>query len=722
MQELNKEQKEAVETTEGALLVLSGAGTGKTKVITTRLAYIIQNGFARPWECVAVTFTNKAASEMKERLAGVIGTVQAGDVWLGTFHSVGLKLLRRFANNIGYESNFTVLGEDDQKKVVKQLLEAEGIDVKKVTPDAALNIIQGWKDRGFMPGEVLDVKSDFTGGSILRLYQAYQNRLHSMNAMDFGDLLLLCLNLFKSCPDILQKYQNQFKYIMVDEYQDTNAVQYMWLRMLAKGHNNLCCVGDDDQSIYSWRGAEINNILSFDKDFKDAKVIRLVQNYRSGSHILAAASALIGHNRGRLGKELIVAEGREDDAKKIKVCGLWDWRQEADKAVNIIEDAHRHGEPYKNMAVLVRTGVQTREFEEAFISNAIPYQVIGGRKFYEREEIRDAVAYLRLCVITSDDMALERIINKPRRGIGDTTIAVIRSVAMKEGISMFEAAGRLVEDGCEELKKAAKSSVAAFISNVFKWQDILKDNPTELALERILEDSGYIDMWKTSKQPEAEGKLDNIAELFGVIKEGFDTAAEFLEHVALVADTDDLSPLDKVNVMTLHSAKGLEFDTVILPGWEEGLFPHQRSLDESGEKGLEEERRLAYVGLTRAKHNLWIIFAGSRRIYNEWQNNPPSRFLTEIPAEDVDGDLPGAKKEPDFSDMKIMWGGFNEKPKVSLKPKSTLVSKTGFYKGQQVRHSLFGAGIVAKVEGDKLEVLFENVGRKNILASFVQAV
>lgn len=732
MQELNKEQKEAVETTEGALLVLSGAGTGKTKVITSRLAYIIQNGFARPWECLAVTFTNKAASEMKERLAATVGTAQAQDVWLGTFHSIGLKLLRRFAQNIGYESNFSILGEDDQRKIVKQLMEAEGMDIKKTTPDAVLNVIQGWKDKGFMPDEVLDTKSDFTGGKILSLYHIYQNRLHSMNAVDFGDLLLLCLNLFKSYPDILQKYQNQFRYIMVDEYQDTNAVQYMWLRLLAKGHNNLCCVGDDDQSIYSWRGAEINNILSFDKDFKDAKIIRLVQNYRSGSHILSAASALIGNNRGRLGKELIVAEGREDDAEKIKICGLWDWRQEADKAVNIIEDAHRRGTAYKDMAVLVRTGVQTREFEEAFISNAIPYQVIGGKKFYEREEIRDAVAYLRLCVIPSDDMALERIINKPRRGIGDTTVSVIRSLAMTQEISMFAAAEKLSDDDNSELKKAAKNSVAAFVDSVYKWQDILKDNPAELALERILEESGYIDMWKTSKLPEAEGKLDNIAELLGVIKEGFDTVQEFLEHVALVADTDDLSPLDKVNVMTLHSAKGLEFDTVILPGWEEGLFPHQRSLDESGEKGLEEERRLAYVGLTRAKHHLWITFAGSRRIYNEWQNNPPSRFLAEIPAKDADGNVPKVKTAPDFNDMNIMWHRsslreeLREERRERMERRRTqpvsFTSKSGFYKGQQVRHNIFGAGIVYKVEGDKLEVVFENVGRKTILASFVKAV
>ena len=719
MQELNKEQKQAVETTEGALLVLSGAGTGKTKVITSRLASIIQNGLARPWECLAVTFTNKAAAEMKERLAALVGDEKAADVWLGTFHSIGLKILRRFANNIGYESNFSILGEDEQKKLLKQLMEAEALDVKKSNPDMVLSVIQSWKDKGFMPDEVLNsARDDFLGGAVLKMYHEYQNRLHSMNAMDFGDLLLLCLNLFKSCPDILSKYQNQFHYIMVDEYQDTNAVQYMWLRILAKGHNNLCCVGDDDQSIYSWRGAEINNILSFDKDFKDAKVIRLVQNYRSGSHILSAASALISNNHGRLGKELKVAEGREDTAKKIKVCGLWDWRQEADKAVNIIEDAHRSSVPYKDIAVLVRTGVQTREFEEAFISNSIPYQVIGGKKFYEREEIKDAVAYLRICVVPSDDMALERIINKPRRSIGATTVENIRSFAVKEGISMFAAAQKMVAEDYKELKNAAKSSVKIFLQSVDKWKEVIKDNPPELALEMILEDSGYIDMWKSSKLPEAEGKLENLYELLGVIKEGFESIQAFLEHVALVSDTDDLSPLDKVNIMTLHSAKGLEFDTVILPGWEEGLFPHQRSLEESGEKGLEEERRLAYVGLTRAKNSLWITFAGSRRIYNEWQNNPPSRFLAEIPEDDIDGYDTKKEAEPDFSDVKVMWRGLNPFEK---KVSADIVKKgkNNLCVGQRVRHSLFGIGVIAKIDGDKLEILFENVGRKNILADFV---
>lgn len=714
---LNAEQQQAVDQTEGAVLVLSGAGTGKTRVLTARLAHIIGSGLARPWECLAVTFTNRAASEMEERLANMIGE-DARQVWLGTFHRIGLRILRRFASELGYAQNFVILGEDDQTRLIKQIMLSEGYDIKKYTPEAVLAAIQSWKDKGITPDKVLTGdRTDFMSGRVLGIYRMYQDRLKSMNAMDFGDLLLLCLELFTGNPEILAKYQNQFRYIMVDEYQDTNTAQYLWLRLLAQKWGNLCCVGDDDQSIYSWRGAQIDNILKFDHDFKDAKIIRLESNYRSTAHILAAASSIIRHNEGRLGKELRVAPNRDPDGEKVKVKGLYSGREEALAAVDSIENAYRHGTPYKQMAILVRTTAQTREFEEAFITNAIPYQVIGGAKFYEREEIRDAIAYLRTVALPSDDMAIMRIINKPRRGIGDTTIDLVRQKALKENLSFFTALKDLTRPDSFELKPAAKKAAAAFLQSHALWTEYAEKLPPFEALKNILDNAGYIAMWQESNDVKAEGKLENLTELLSVLKQRFDSIPAFLEHIALISDTDEIVGDDKVSIMTLHSAKGLEFDTVILAGWEEGLFPHQRALDETGNFGLEEERRLAYVGITRARKNVYITYAANRMVFGQWQTGIPSRFLEELPAADIEIlGLPASFKSYSNYTPKIYKPTDPPPPPRKQEAKG---SKSGLRVGIRVKHALFGYGVIMKIDGEKLTVLFENGGKKNILASFV---
>ena len=711
---LNEQQQQAVDQTEGAVLVLSGAGTGKTRVLTARLAHIIASGLARPWECLAVTFTNRAAREMEERLANMIGT-DASQVWLGTFHSICLKILRRFASELGYAQNFVILGEDDQTRLIKQIMLSEGYDIKKYTPETVLAAIQSWKDKGISPDKVITGDhTDFMGGRVLGIYRTYQDRLKSMNAMDFGDLLLICLELFTRNPEILAKYQNQFRYIMVDEYQDTNTAQYLWLRLLAQKWGNLCCVGDDDQSIYSWRGAQIGNILKFDHDFKDAKIIRLESNYRSTAHILAAASGIIRHNEGRLGKELRVAPNRDPDGEKVKIKGLSSGREEALAAVDSIENAYRHGTPYKQMAILVRTTAQTREFEENFITNAIPYQVIGGAKFYEREEIRDAIAYLRAVALPSDDMAIMRIINKPRRGIGDTTIDLVRQKALKENLSFFAALKDLTRPESFELKPAAKKAAAAFLQSHALWTEYAEKLPPFEALKNILDNAGYIAMWQESIDIKAEGKLENLTELLSVLKQRFDSIPAFLEHIALISDTDEIVGDDKVSIMTLHSAKGLEFDTVILAGWEEGLFPHQRALDETGNFGLEEERRLAYVGITRARKNVYITYAANRMVFGQWQTSIPSRFLEELPVADIEIlGLPSSFKSYSNYTPKIY------KPIDPPPPPKKQSTKGGLRVGIRVKHALFGYGVIMKIDGEKLTVLFENGGKKNILASFV---
>ena len=752
LNELNPEQKQAVTTTEGPLLVLSGAGTGKTKVLTARLAYILANMKANPWNCLVVTFTNRAAREMQNRARNLIGNI-ADSVWMGTFHGIAVKILRRHAELVGLKSNFTILGEDDQRRLIKQLLEADGIDDKKYPPQSILDKIQLWKDKGLTADKIDD---SFRANVVTEVYKKYQARLLELNCVDFGDLLLYTLNILMSDAGVLDDYQTRFKYIMVDEYQDTNVTQYLFLRLICQKYRNLCCVGDDDQSIYSWRGAEIENILRFEKDFPDAKVIRLERNYRFTANILAAASALIRHNRDRLGKTLKVAENSpaaRGDNSKIKVVSTYSGSEEAAYVADEIENLHRNGTGYSQMAVLVRTAAQTREFEEKFIAEAIPYQVIGGPKFYERAEIRDALAYLRVVLQPADDLALERIINKPARGIGAKTIEKFENEARVNHISMFMAIEKMLKEGA--LSGKVKTNVSELINNFYQWRQTMNAvSPDDLAAQ-VLEDSGYMEMLKMDKSAEAEGRIENLKELINVMSdtEQYPTLSDFMEHVSLVMDNDNNIDTDKVMLITLHSAKGLEFDAVFLPGWEEGLFPHQRALDEGGGSALEEERRLAYVAMTRAKQKLYILTALNRRIYGQWQNNLPSRFINELPPANIEicnmaaayfgaaGGYGGSWAEQHRSssnwynrsrqteenvirdsdrfsyvrDEDDGWSGsvWRAKQKARNAASATPV-------GSRVFHETFGYGKVLKIEGNKLEIWFDQAGHKKLLKDYVR--
>lgn len=752
LSELNPEQKQAVTTTEGPLLVLSGAGTGKTKVLTARLAYILANMKANPWNCLVVTFTNRAAREMQNRARNLIGNI-ADSVWMGTFHGIAVKILRRHAELVGLKSNFTILGEDDQRRLIKQILEADGIDDKKYPPQSILDKIQLWKDKGLTADKIDD---SFRANVVTEVYKKYQARLLELNCVDFGDLLLYTLNILMSDAGVLDDYQTRFKYIMVDEYQDTNVTQYLFLRLICQKYRNLCCVGDDDQSIYSWRGAEIENILRFEKDFPDAKVIRLERNYRSTANILAAASALIRHNRDRLGKTLKVAENSpaaRGDNSKIKVVSTYSGSEEAAYVADEIENLHRNGTGYSQMAVLVRTAAQTREFEEKFIAEAIPYQVIGGPKFYERAEIRDALAYLRVILQPADDLALERIINKPARGIGAKTIEKFENEARVNHISMFMAIEKMLKEGA--LSGKVKTNVSELINNFYQWRQTMNAvSPDDLAAQ-VLEDSGYMEMLKMDKSAEAEGRIENLKELINVMSdtEQYPTLSDFMEHVSLVMDNDNNIDTDKVMLITLHSAKGLEFDAVFLPGWEEGLFPHQRALDEGGGSALEEERRLAYVAMTRAKQKLYILTALNRRIYGQWQNNLPSRFINELPPANIEicnmaaayfgaaDNYGGSWAEQHRSssnwynrsrqteenvirdsdrfsyvrDEDDGWSGsvWRAKQKARNAASATPV-------GSRVFHETFGYGKVLKIEGNKLEIWFDQAGHKKLLKDYVR--
>lgn len=733
LETLNPEQKEAVQTTEGPVLVLSGAGTGKTKVLTTRLAYILANMKANPWNCLVVTFTNRAAREMKERVQNMIGDV-ANSVWLGTFHSICVKILRKHAELAGLHSNFTILGEDDQKRLIKQISEAEGIDDKKYPAQSVLDHIQRLKDKG----KTIDkIQKEYKENVLTHLYKKYQERLLELNCVDFGDILLYTLDILLSHSDICEIYQNRFKYIMVDEYQDTNVTQYLFLRLLAQKNNNLCCVGDDDQSIYSWRGAEVENILRFEKDFKNCRTIRLERNYRSTANILSAASFLISHNEGRLGKTLKVAENspaRNADNTKIKVVSTYSGEDEAKYVVDEIDAQLRNGYEYSQMAVLVRTAFQTREFEEKFISEAIPYQVIGGPKFYERAEIRDALAYLRVVLQPNDDLAFERIINKPARGVGAKSIEKFYQEARANRISLFAAVNKLLNEG--GISGKAKTNLTDLMDKFEQWRkNINAVTPDEL-MSQILDDSGYIDMLKLDSSAEAPGRLENLKELVSVMsdKEKYPTLSEFMEHVSLVMENDDTFDNNKVMLITLHSAKGLEFDIVFLPGWEEGLFPHQRSLDENGSQALEEERRLAYVAITRAKKQLYILTALNRRVYGQWQNNIPSRFINELPPQNIEICNNATKFYGNYNN-----GGYNNYYRNSAgsynqgdyngysRNRNSGSSHHGFASasalmGEKVYHQTFGYGKVVGVEGDKLDVWFDNYGNKKLLKDYVTKV
>ena len=711
---LNPEQYQAITTTEGPVLVLSGAGTGKTRVLTARLAHILATRKAQPWACLAVTFTNRAAREMRERVAALVGPVAEG-IWLGTFHSIAVRILRRHAEAVGLKSNFTILDTDDQLRLLKQVMEGEGIDWRKWPAQAVMGAIQRWKDLGLGPDKVSqEPAGELANGRLKDVYRLYQERLLTLNACDFGDLLLHTLTLFLTHADVLEEYQERFKYLLVDEYQDTNIAQYLWLRLLAQKHKNICCVGDDDQCIYSWRGAEVGNILRFERDFPGAVVIRLERNYRSTPHILAAASGLIAHNEGRLGKTL--RPGLEQgQGEKIRVRGVWDGDEEARLVSDEIEAAWRGGEKLSSMAILVRAGFQTRAFEERLITTGIPYKVIGGPRFYERAEIRDAMAYLRLVVSPDDGLAFERVVNLPKRGLGDQAVGAIHAVARTRSISLFEAARLLIET--DEMKPKPRQALAGFIDNIMTWRGQLDTAPHWELAEKILDQSGYMDMWRKDKTPEAPGRVENLKELVAALEE-YDSLQGFLEHVALVMENDEKAEGDRVVVMTLHGAKGLEFDTVFLPGWEEGVFPHARALDESGSKGLEEERRLAYVGLTRARKRVLITFAANRRIYNQWQNSLPSRFLDELPPENVD-----AQAERGLYAGGGYGAGYQKAVQAAASSWTTparAAPQGGFRVGERVFHQKFGMGTVAAVDGDKLEIAFDRAGTKKVLDSFVE--
>jgi len=739
---LNKEQREAVEAVDGPVLVLAGAGTGKTRVLTTRLAHILATKRAWPGQMLCVTFTNKAAREMKERIGALIGGVVEGMQWLGTFHSIGAKMLRRHAELAGLKSNFTILDTDDQLRLMKQLIEAEGIDDKRWPARALASMIDGWKNRGLRPEDVSEGEAQgYAFGKGKTLYHQYQERLKALNAADFGDLLLETLHILKTHPDILADYRDRFRYMLVDEYQDTNVVQYLWLNLLAKGSGNVCVVGDDDQSIYGWRGAEVENILRFERDFPGAKVIRLERNYRSTSAILGAASGLIAANKGRLGKTLWT-EG--DQGEKIRVAGVWDAEEEARNVATEAEDQHRQGHNWAEMAILVRASFQMREFEDRFISLGLPYRVIGGPRFYERAEVRDAMAYLRLIAQGDDDLAFERIVNKPKRGIGDASVASLHAYARARRLPLLAAAREIADT--DELPPKARKALGELAANFSRWSDTSKLLPhTELA-EMVLDESGYTDMLKADKSAEAPGRLDNLKE-FVRSMESFESLAAFLEHVSLVMEIAQDESGDRINLMTLHAAKGLEFNTVFLPGWEEGLFPSQRTMDENGLAGLEEERRLAYVGLTRARQRVRISFAANRRVHGSWQSALPSRFIKEIPEELIDAtvdegfyggyagfrdnanaaefgstyDSPGWKRAQ--ANRAAAGGTFRSRPPTieaqAWSVQTTDPSASQYERNDRVFHQKFGYGRVRYVEGNKLTVDFDKAGEKRVIDQFV---
>ena len=779
LDDLNPAQRAAVEAMDGPVLMLAGAGTGKTKALTTRIAHLLNTGRARPNEILAVTFTNKAAREMKNRVGHLLGQTVEGMPWLGTFHAVCVKLLRRHAELVGLKSNFTILDTDDQVRLLKQLIIAADIDEKRWPARQLAGLIDAWKNRGWVPEKVPVADGSTFNHMGVDLYAQYQARLKALNAVDFGDLLLHVVTIFQTHDDVLAQYQRWFRYILVDEYQDTNVAQYMWLRLLAGGHKNICCVGDDDQSIYGWRGAEVGNILRFEKDFPGAVVVRLEQNYRSTPHILAAASGVISGNSDRLGKELWTAE---QDGEKVRLIGHWDGEEEArwiGEEVEAMQGGSRGQPPMslENMAILVRASHQMRAFEDRFLTIGLPYRVIGGPRFYERLEIRDAMAYFRVAVSPDDDLAFERIVNTPKRGVGGKALQDIQRAARNNGVSLLEGARIAADDGT--LKGKAKGAITQLVTAFERWHDLAlgplirtqvddqtivvdqeigatvaqfeRGNPKishiELA-ETILEESGYTEMWQNDKTPEAPGRLENLKELIKALEQ-FDNLQGFLEHIALIMDNETDDGGEKISIMTLHGAKGLEFPAVFLPGWEDGLFPSQRSMDESGVKGLEEERRLAYVGITRAERLCTISFAANRRVYGQWQSAMPSRFIDELPGDHVDVLTPpglygggyGAAStggmHTDMQDRVARADGYNSPGWKRLQARSqkrglsqpnesrTMVidatAVSSFSKGDRVFHQKFGYGTVMGIEGDKLDVEFEKAGSKKVVAAYVVA-
>tara|TARA_R110002072_G_scaffold15856_5_gene62677 strand:+ start:18143 stop:20458 length:2316 start_codon:yes stop_codon:yes gene_type:complete len=744
---LNGPQKDAVLTTEGPVLMLAGAGTGKTAALTARLAHLIATRRAWPSEILCVTFTNKAAREMRERVGRHIGDAVEGMPWLGTFHSIGAKMLRRHAELVGLQSNYTIIDTDDQLRLLKQLIREAELDEKRWPPRQLASLLDRWKNRGLNPGDLDAVENEaYANGRGQEFYALYQERLRTLNACDFGDLLLHMLNILRRHRDVLEQYQRRFKYILVDEYQDTNQVQYLWLRLLAQERRNICVVGDDDQSIYSWRGAEVANILKFEKDFPGAAVIKLEQNYRSTPQILAAASGLIDANSQRLGKTLWTDLPAGDT---IKAIGVWDGPEEARRLGEDIERLEREGASLDEVAILVRAQYQTREFEDRFIQIGLNYRIIGGFRFYERAEIRDALAYLRVIEQPADDLAFERIYNQPKRGLGAKTLDAMRRHAKRTGMPLAAASIDLCDS--DELPGRARNTLKALLQQFVLWREAAEQESPANLLRRVVTESGYEDMLQKDRGPESAGRLENLSELARAM-EDYDTLTDFLEHVSLVMENDARDQGEKVTIMTMHAAKGLEFDHVFLPGWEEGVFPSQRSLDEGGLASLEEERRLAYVAITRAKRRCTILHAANRRIYGQWTSSIPSRFIEELPSEHVEQEttLTGGASlwranwseqddpfahvstaRPDKSAtrgpgwQRALATGYDSKPVRIAENKRSAASfatkpRSDIAIGARVFHDKFGYGTVAGQDGNKLEIGFEKAGTKRVLDSFVK--
>ena len=740
---LNPPQREAVLTTDGPVLMLAGAGTGKTAALTARLAHLLYTRRAYPSEILSVTFTNKAAREMRERVGRMVGDLVEGMPWLGTFHAIGAKMLRRHAELVGLQPNFTILDTDDQLRLLKQLIAAADLDEKRWPARQLGGLIDGWKNKGLTPADLDAGENElYANGRGQEMYRAYQDRLRALNACDFGDLLLHVLTILKTDREVLSSYQQRFRYIMVDEYQDTNSVQYLWLRLLAQERRNIACVGDDDQSIYSWRGAQVENILRFERDFPGAKVIRLEQNYRSTPHILGAAAGVIAHNGGRLGKTLWT---ELDAGEKVRVTGVWDGPEEARRVGEEIERGQRDGQSLDQFAILVRAQHQTREFEDRFIAIGMPYRIVGGFRFYERQEIRDALAYLRIVNQPADDLAFERIVNVPKRGLGDKAVAKVHQLARAQGLPLFSAAARILDT--DELTPQARRALGNLIGDIGRWRDMARDLPHPELARQLLDESGYTAMWQADKTAEAAGRLENLNELVRAMEE-YDSLGAFLEHVSLVMDNDGGRDEPQVTIMTIHAAKGLEFDTVFLVGWEEGVFPSQRAIDEGGLASLEEERRLAYVAITRARRRAVILHAANRRIYGQWTSSIPSRFVGELPPEHIESEttMSGgeslwranwSERSDPFADVARGTGRgpgwqraaspastfVRESPRV-FEGRASAVSvgapaRKDIAVGMRVFHQKFGYGAIAEIEGNKLEIDFEQAGRKRVMDSFV---
>ena len=744
--QLNAPQRDAVLTTEGPVLMLAGAGTGKTAALTARLAHLIATRRAWPSEILCVTFTNKAAREMRERVGRHIGDAVEGMPWLGTFHSIGARMLRRHAELVGLESNYTIIDTDDQLRLLKQLIQENDLDEKRWPARQLAGLIDRWKNRGLNPGDLDAVENEaYANGRGTQFYKLYQDRLKTLNACDFGDLLLHILNIFRDHRDVLEQYQQRFKYILVDEYQDTNQVQYLWLRLLAQARKNICVVGDDDQSIYSWRGAEVANILKFEKDFPGAAVIKLEQNYRSTPQILAAASGLIDANSERLGKTLWT---ELPAGEKVRVIGVWDAPEEARRVGEEIERLEAEGAPLDEVAILVRAQYQTREFEDRFIQIGLNYRIVGGFRFYERAEIRDALAYLRTIAQPADDLAFERIYNQPKRGLGAKTLEAMRRHARRTQTPLAAASLDLCDT--DELPARARNTLIGLLGQFVHWRELSEQiTPSEL-LRTVIAESGYEDMLKKDRSAESAGRLENLTELARAMEE-YDTLGDFLEHVSLVMDNERANEGEKVTIMTMHAAKGLEFDHVFLPGWEEGVFPSQRAIDEGGLASLEEERRLAYVAITRAKRRCSIFHAANRRIYGQWTSSIPSRFIEELPEEHVksettmtggaslwranwsETDDPFAhvsSNRPDRSGargpgwQRALSTKYDATPKRIAEPGRSAASfaakpRSDIADGARVFHDKFGYGTVTGQEGNKLTIDFEKAGEKRVLDSFV---